>query len=79
MELITRRMIARLEGTEDVPEDVLAQYADPDSEKYEQMVEEIRKELKFTTLRFNRLDDMLKAVGIPEENLCTYCWNGKDI
>ena len=79
MELITRRMIARLEGTEDVPEDVLAQYADPDSEKYEQMVEEIRKELKFTTLRFNRLDYMLKAVGIPEENLCTYCWNGKDI
>ena len=45
---------------------------------FEEMVEEIRKELNFTTLRFNRLDDMLDAVGIPKENLCTYCWDGKD-
>ena len=42
------------------------------------MVEEIRKELNFTTLRYNRLDDMLASVGIPQENLCTYCWNGKE-
>ena len=55
------------------------QYADPDSPKYEAMVEEIRKELNFTSLRYNRLDDMLAAVGIPEDKLCTYCWNGKDI
>lgn len=79
MDLITRRVIARLEGTEEVPEEVLQQYTDPESEKYEEMVEEIRKELKFTTLRFNRLDDMLEAVGIPKEKLCTYCWDGKDI
>ena len=78
MDLITRRVIARLEGTEDVPEEVLQQYTDPESEKYDEMVEEIRKELNFTTLRFNRLDDMLDAVGIPKENLCTYCWDGKD-
>ncbi len=79
MDLITRRVIARLEGTEDVPEEILQQYTDPESEKYEKMIEEIRKELNFTSLRFNRLDDMLDAVGIPKENLCTYCWNGKDI
>jgi len=78
MDLITRRVIARLEGTEDVSEEVLEQYTDPESEKYDQMVEEIRKELNFTSLRFNRLDDMLEAVGIPKEKLCTYCWNGKD-
>ena len=78
MDLITRRVIARLEGTEDVSEKVLEQYTDPESEKYDQMVEEIRKELNFTSLRFNRLDDMLEAVGIPKEKLCTYCWNGKD-
>ena len=78
MDLITRRVIANLEGTEDVSEDTLQQYTDPESPKYDQMVEEIRKELNFTTLRYNRLDDMLKAVGIPEENLCTYCWNGKE-
>lgn len=79
MDLITRRVIARLEGTEDVPNEVLQQYTDPESEKYEEMIEEIRKELNFTSLRFNRLDDMLDAVGIPKEKLCTYCWDGKDI
>ena len=78
MDLITRRVIARLEGTEDVPEETLQQYTDPESPKYEQMIEEIRKELNFTTLRYNRLDDMLEAAGIPKENLCTYCWDGRE-
>lgn len=78
MDLITRRMIARLEGTEDVPEETLQQYTDPESPKYEQMIEEIRKELNFTSLHYNRLDDMLDAVGIPKENLCTYCWDGRE-
>ncbi|MCM1157787.1 MAG: amidophosphoribosyltransferase [Bacteroidales bacterium] len=78
MDLITRRVIARLEGTEEISEEVLQQYTDPESPKYDRMVEEIRKELNFTTLRYNRLDDMLKAVGLPEEKLCTYCWNGKE-
>ena len=78
MDLITRRVIAKLEGTEDVSNEVLQEYAQPDSDKYNQMIEEIRKELKFTTLQFSRLDDMLDAVGIPKEKLCTYCWNGKE-
>ncbi|MBQ4523825.1 MAG: amidophosphoribosyltransferase [Lachnospiraceae bacterium] len=78
MDLITRRVIARLEGTEDVTDEVLQEYANPESQKYEQMVEEIRKELNFTSLQFNRLDDMLESIGIPKENLCTYCWNGKE-
>lgn len=78
MDLITRRVIARLENSENVPDEVLQEYTDPESPKYDQMVEEIRKELNFTTLRYNRLDDMLAAVGIPEENLCTYCWNGQE-
>ncbi len=78
MDLITRRVIARLEGTEDVSMETLQEYADPESEKYEQMIEEIRKELNFTSLRYNRLDDMLESVGIPVENLCTYCWDGKE-
>ena len=78
MDLITRRVIARVEGNENVSDEVLQQYCDPDSKKYDTMVEEIRKELNFTTLRFNRLDDMLDSVGIPAEHLCTYCWNGKE-
>ena len=77
MDLITRRVIARLENG-NVTDEVLQEYADPDSPKYEQMVEEIRKELHFTSLRFNRLDDMLDAVGIDHCKLCTYCWDGKE-
>ena len=78
MDLITRRVIARLEGTEDVSDETLKEYANPESEKYEQMLEEIRKELNFTSLRYNRLDDMLASVGIPEDKLCTYCWDGRE-
>lgn len=77
MDLITRRVIDKLENG-NVTDEVLAQYADPETEKYEQMVEEIRKELNFTTLRFNRLDDMLESVDIDKCKLCTYCWNGKE-
>ncbi|MCM1182906.1 MAG: amidophosphoribosyltransferase [Roseburia sp.] len=77
MDLITRRVIARLEDGE-VTEETLQEYADPESPKYERMVEEIRRELNFTTLRFNRLDDMLDAVGIDKCKLCTYCWDGRE-
>ena len=75
--MITRRVIDRLEHG-NVTDEVLQEYADPESEKYERMVEEIRKELNFTSLRFNRLDDMLDAVGIDKCKLCTYCWDGRE-
>ncbi len=78
MDLISRRIIARLEGTTDVPTEVLDEYATHGSEKYEKLLEEMCKELSFTSLRFLRLDDMLESVGIPKEHLCTYCWNGKE-
>lgn len=77
MELITRKVINELEGGE-VTDEVLREYADFNSPKYERMVDEICKKLKFTSLRFHRLDDMLEAVGINPENLCTYCWNGQE-
>ena len=77
MELITRNVIRELEG-EDVSEDTLQEYADSDSEKYAAMVEKIRGKLNFTSLRFNRLDDMLDAIGLPPEQICTYCWSGKE-
>ncbi len=77
MDLIARRVIDRLEQG-NVTDEVLEEYADPESPKYEQMVEEIRKEQNFTSLRFNRLDDMLDSVGIDKCKLCTYCWNGKE-
>ncbi len=75
--MITRRVIERLEnGT--VADEVLQEYANPESEKYARMVEEIRKELNFTSLRFNRLDDMLDATGLERCKLCTYCWDGRE-
>lgn len=77
MDLITRRVIEKLENG-NVTDEVLQEYANPETEKYERMVEEIRKELNFTSLRFNRLDDMLDAVGIDKCKLCTYCWSGKE-
>lgn len=76
MDLITRRVIENLEGSAD--DEVVKQYVDPDGEKHAQMVEEIRKELKFTTLGFIRLDDLKKACEIDECKLCTYCWDGKE-
>ena len=76
MDLITRRVIRKFEGENDIH--VLDQYCDPDSPKYEAMVEEIRKELNFTSLRYHRLDDMIKAIGIEPCKLCTYCFDGKE-
>ncbi len=77
MELISRRVIEELEGGP-VSKEVLQEYADPDTEKYANMIEKIREKLNFTTLRFNRLDDMIEAVGIDKDKLCTYCWDGRE-
>ena len=77
MELITRNVIAELEDG-DVTDEVLKEYTDYNSEKYEKMVDTICEKLKFTSLRFHRLDDMLEAVGIEPCKLCTYCWNGEE-
>ncbi len=78
LDLITRRTILRLEGSEEAAKEKLHLYADPETEEYKNMVEEIRKELNFTTLAFQRIDDMIDAIGIPREKLCTYCWTGKE-
>lgn len=77
MDLITRRVIAKEEG-ENVSEEVLLEYGDPTSARYENMIEKIRQELNFTTLRYHRLDDLVESVGIDPSKLCTYCWSGKE-
>lgn len=53
------------------------EYTDPASEKYKAMVEVIRKRLKLTSLKYQRLENLIKAIGLPAEKVCTYCWNGK--
>lgn len=76
-DLITRRVIRDKEGDDPSPE-VLDEYANPDSEKYNEMVEEIRKRLGFTSLKYHRLDDLIESIGLEPCKLCTYCWNGKE-
>lgn len=77
MDLITRRIIRGREG-DHITDDILRNYADPDSQNYRAMVEEIRRHLNFTTLRFHRLDDLVESIGISPCKLCTYCWSGKN-
>ena len=77
LDLITRRIIREREGDNVSPE-LLADYANPDSQNYKEMVEEIRRRLNFTSLKFHRLDDLIESIGLPRERLCTYCWDGKE-
>lgn len=78
MDLITRRVISELEEGNEITQEILQEYADPNSERYSKMCEEIRKRSNFTTLRFHRLDDMVESIGLPKCKLCTYCFDGKE-
>jgi len=73
-ELAARRAINGLEGSD--IEDV-SEYIDANSEKYKKMVEWIAKDLEVTTLRYQTVDDMVRAIGLPKEKLCLYCWTGE--
>jgi amidophosphoribosyltransferase len=72
-ELAARRAIRALEGRD--PEDI-SEYLDDRSEKYRRMVDWIAGELDVTTLRYQRIDDMVEAIGLPREKLCLHCWIG---
>lgn len=72
-ELAARRAIREIEGSD--IEDV-SDYLDPDSGKYKKMVELIGRDLEVTSLMYQRIDDMVEAVGLPREDLCLECWAG---
>lgn len=72
-DLISRKVIQELEGV--VDDERIARYADPDGEEYRTMVAAICKKLNFTSLRYNRLDDMTRAIGLDPDRICTHCWN----
>lgn len=74
LDLIARRVILEREG--DRAEETLKEYADPESDRYEAMLEEIRRLQNFTTLRYHRLDDLVESIGLPKCKLCTYCFDG---
>ena len=75
MDLAARKAIVRLEGAQ--PADI-EPYADPDNNKHAAMVEIIRDQLGLTSLRYQRLDDLVEAVGLPRQKLCTDCWTRRD-
>ncbi len=74
LDLAGRAAIREIEGR--TPER-LCEYADPTSPKCRMMIEKIREQLGLTSLRYQTFDDMVKAIGLPREQLCTYCWNGE--
>ncbi|MBN1938694.1 MAG: amidophosphoribosyltransferase, partial [Candidatus Aminicenantes bacterium] len=76
MDLAGRRAIREIEGDRD-PD--LAAYGDEDSEKFSAMVERVRCRLNLTTLKYQRLEDLVAAIGLPKDRLCTYCWDGAEI
>ena len=78
MDLIARRVIADLEGTENTSMDVLKDYTNPNSIKYQQMVDEICKRMKFNSLKYHRIDDLIESIGLEPCKLCTYCFDGKE-
>ena len=74
LELITRRVIRDFEG--DDKKD-LEKYAATDSPQYKRMVEEIGRRLGLTSLRFNKIETLISSIGLPKEQVCTYCFDGK--
>ncbi len=76
MDLIARRVLKEME--QEGREIDLKNYVNPDTAEYGELVERIRRQLNFTTLRYHRLDDMIASVGIDREKLCTYCWDGQE-
>ena len=75
-DLTTRRYIRDVEGDDPL---AVEKYLDPDGEPYRNMVDHIRRALGLTSLAFQRLDDLVAAIGLPKEKLCTYCWTGRDV
>jgi len=75
LDLAARRSIKELEGDADGH---LDEYADPTSERHAAMVDRTRQRLGLTTLRYQQLDDLVSAIGLPKQQLCTYCWDGAE-
>jgi len=75
MVLATRRAIKEIDGDADTN---LSEYANPRCDRYHTMIERIRQHLGLSSLRFQKLDDLVIAIGLPKDRLCTYCWDGAE-
>ena len=74
-DLYARRVIRDMEGRDDISDATFEQYADPDNPKHKEMVNIMCRHLQLTSLKFQRLDDLVEAIGLPKEDLCTHCWD----
>ena len=74
-DLYARRVIRDMEGHDNIPDNVYEEYANPDSPKHKEMVEIMCRHLQLTSLKFLRLDELVKAIGLPKCDLCTHCWD----
>jgi amidophosphoribosyltransferase len=75
LDLAARRAIHELGDDAARPRE---EFARPDSEAHQTMVESVRQRLGLTSLRYQRLPDLVKAIGLPKQKLCTYCWDGAE-
>jgi len=75
LDLAARTAMVALEGAADRH---VEEYADEGSKRFQAMVEAVRKRLNLTSLRYQRLADLVEAIGLPKEKLCTYCWDGAE-
>lgn len=73
LDLAGRKAIKELEGAEDK---YLEEYATPGTDRYYAMIEKIRERIGVSTLQYQKLDDLIEAIGLPKEKLCTHCWDG---
>ncbi len=73
LDLATHKAVRMLEGKD---ESDMADYSDINNGKYRAMVEQIRQNLNLTSLTYQKLDDLVEAIGLPKESLCTHCWDG---
>lgn len=78
MDLITRQVICELEGTQDVSQEIIDEYTDCHSERHKNMIQRICEKLNFTSLQYQTIEGTLESIGIDPDNVCTYCWTGKE-
>jgi len=75
LDLAARKAIRTLGNDSTDP----GEFTDPSSDSYRSMVEQVRKQLNLTSLHYQRMEDLIAAIGLPRQQLCTYCWSGEEI
>jgi len=73
LDLAGRKAIMKIESSED---NSIDEYAIAGTEKNHAMIEKIKQQLKLTSLKYQKIEDLIEAIGLPKDKLCTHCWDG---